>query len=205
VDDGAPSIKESLKMVLEAESMGVKAIILTPHFHIGLFNNIEKVEENYYELRYRVRDCGIDLYLGYEVFIDSLLHGGEKIAEKLKLNNSPYLLMELPFDVVPSYSFDILYKLHLNDIIPIIAHPERNRFFVNNFNMFMNFIENGCLLQLDAASIIGVYGSEVQNFSKKLIKSNLAHFVASDAHSHEDYKEWYLAARRNFHKCKVNY
>jgi len=53
---------------------------------------------------------------------------------------------------------------------------------------FIEFIETGCLVQLDAASIVGIHGSGVKRFAKKLIDLKLVQFVASDAHKPEDYE-----------------
>jgi protein-tyrosine phosphatase len=108
--------------------------------------------------------------------------------------------MEFPFDAIPIYSQDTVYRLQVRNMKTIIAHPERNRNFVRDINKFMSYVEIGCLVQIDAASIIGVYGREVKEFSKKLIKLNAAHFVASDAHCPKDYSNWYRQAYEKVRK-----
>lgn len=193
VDDGPSSIKESIRMILEAEKLGVKDIIATPHFNEYLFD-MERVTGNFQEIVSRTKDCGVNLHLGHEVFISSLLPCAGYVKSRLTMSGSRYLLFELPFNNIPPYAAETVFKMHAENIIPIIAHPERNINFVRHFDTFLEFIENGCLLQLDAASIIGVYGPEVKRFTQKLIKSQLPHFVASDAHCAEDYTSRYLAA-----------
>lgn len=193
VDDGPVSVKESLRMLLEAEKLGIKAIIATPHFNEDLYKS-KKAYENFQELVLRTKDCGVELYMGYEVFINSYLYKIVKSRGDMTLNNSKYLLFELPSDSIPVYSSEIVYRLHLDSIIPVIAHPERNRRFVKSLNSFIKFVECGCLVQIDAASIAGVYGNDVRNFAKELIKLDLVDFIASDAHCAEDYKNWYLKA-----------
>lgn len=199
VDDGPSCIKDSLRMLLEAEKCGIKAIIATPHLRGNMYDP-EKAAENLEELRHRTRDCGVELYLGYEVHVNESLADDVKSERSITLNGSDYLLLELPFEEVPLYSYETIYRLNLNNITPVIAHPERNRSFVRSFDKFIGVVEKGCLLQLDAASIIGVYGTEVKRFTKKLIKMNMVDFVASDAHSAEDYYEWYLEAYRKVSK-----
>jgi protein-tyrosine phosphatase len=193
VDDGPPTIKESIRMVLEAERIGIKTIIATPHYRKGLFK-AENAVEHYIELKSRVKDCNIEILLGYEVYFDSIIPDVMTVKDRFTLNKSKYLLFEMPFDIIPSNISDVILNLHMENFIPVIAHPERNRFFVKNFQFFLEFIESGCLIQLDAASILGVYGSAVKKFTKNLIKLNLAHFVSSDAHSATDYINWYLPA-----------
>lgn len=193
VDDGPSTMEESLRMVYEAERAGIKVVIATPHYQKDIFEN-EKVMENYQRLLNRIIDYDVTLLLGYEVFLNPFIPGIMQNKHDLSLNGSDYLLFELPFDSIPMYSYDTIYKLQLKNIIPILAHPERNRNFVSNFNELLNFIERGCLVQLDAASIIGVYGGKAKEFAKKLIKLNMAHFVASDAHCAKDYMHWYCKA-----------
>jgi protein-tyrosine phosphatase len=180
-------------MVLEAEKLGIKTIIATPHYSKGLYR-AENVLENYQELAARVRDFDIEILLGYEVYFDSIIPDVLDGKNRYTLNKSKYLLFEMPFDIMPSNISEIILKLHMENFIPILAHPERNRFFIGNFQLFIDFIESGCLIQLDAASILGVYGISAKMFVKNLIKMNLVHFVASDAHNALDYTNWYLPA-----------
>jgi protein-tyrosine phosphatase len=193
VDDGPSEIKESIRMVLEAEELGITDIIATPHFNRE-FCNTEKVNENYNEIKRRVAGCGINIHLGYEVSVSSLISSENRMNPGLALAKSKYLLFELPFDNLPVYTYDIIQNMHSRNIIPVIAHPERNTDFLKNFDAFLGFVENGCLVQVDAPGILGFYGSKVKGFVKKIIKLNLVHFVASDSHCADDYTQYYLQA-----------
>ncbi|HEY9059408.1 MAG TPA: CpsB/CapC family capsule biosynthesis tyrosine phosphatase [Pseudobacteroides sp.] len=196
VDDGPSTVKESMRMILEAEKIGIKTIIATPHYNKKYFD-IKNAERNFQELVVRMKNCDIELKMGYEVFVDSILSDCIVNKKMFTLNASNYLLFELPFDIYPNNTIDIILKMHLNDIIPIIAHPERYVYFLRNFDMFINLIEAGCMVQLDAGSIIGYHGRRVKAFCKKVLKLGLAHFIASDAHSSEDYISLFLPS---YHK-----
>lgn len=187
VDDGPSTIKDSLRMVLEADKLGVKKIIVTPHYNKNLYNP-EKILENFYNIKSRIKGFGIELFLGYEVFLVSSYNDVFLQKDKYTLNKSKYLLFELPFDIMPVNINDTLLKLHAGGIVPVIAHPERNMYFVRSMQKFLDLLETGCLVQLDAASIVGIHGSNVKRFAKKLIDLNLVQFVASDAHKPEDYE-----------------
>lgn len=186
VDDGPSTIKDSVRMILEAEKLGVKTIITTPHYHKDVFNS-DKVLENYYKIRSRIRDFGVEFLLGYEVYLISSINDILSKKEKYTLNKSKYLLFELPFDIMPVNINETVLRLHSEGIIPVIAHPERNKYFVKGMQKFIDLIETGCLVQIDAASIVGTYGGKVKRFTEKLIDLNLVHFIASDAHKPEDY------------------
>lgn len=193
VDDGPKNIMDSIRMILEAAQVGITAIVVTPHYHKGIYNS-DLVLDHFYELKSRTDDFGIDLYLGYEVFLSTALSDVLKDKNKYTLNNSQYLLFELPFDVIPVEINKTIFRLHSEKIVPILAHPERYPYFVKSIDKFIDVVETGCLVQVDAASIVGLYGNKVKNFTKKLIKYNMVHFIASDAHKPGDYINYYKKA-----------
>ncbi len=193
VDDGAKTIMDSIRMILEAQQVGVTAIVITPHYHKGIYQS-DKVQEHFLEIKDRTKDFGIDLYLGYEVFLSTALNDVIQNKEIYTLNHSNNLLFELPFDIIPMELNKTILKLHNEKIVPIIAHPERYNYFVKSIDKFIDLVEAGCLVQLDAASIVGVYGSKVKNFTKRLINWNMVQFVASDAHKPGDYLQLYKKA-----------
>lgn len=193
VDDGSSSIEESVRMLEEANKAGIKVIIATPHFQTDIFE-AQTLAENYQKLCDKATEYNLTVLMGCEVFLNPFIPEFIQNKKVLTLNASNYLLLEFPFDSIPHYSFEVIYKLQLQGIIPIIAHPERNRCFVRDFDTFMEFVERGCLVQVDAASMLDVYGRKVKRFTRELIKNKLVDFIASDAHYARDYKKWYLKA-----------
>lgn len=193
VDDGPTMIEDSIKMLLEAQRLGITTIITTPHYNKEVYSS-EKVLDNFNEIKARTSDFGINFFLGYEVFLCSSLQDILSEKEKYTLDNSKYLLYELPFGIMPLDLDDTLIKIISGGIVPVIAHPERDWYFVSSMKNFQGLLGTGCLVQVDAASIVGVYGSKIKEFTKNIIKQNLVHFVASDAHQSMDYTKWYLQA-----------
>jgi protein-tyrosine phosphatase len=94
-----------------------------------------------------------------------------------------YLLVEFSSTFVPETAEQLIYNLYCDDVIPIIAHPERNAIFHGNPDLLCTLVEAGALTQITAGSLIGKFGKNVQKFSYQLIKNNLAHVIASDAHN----------------------
>ena len=199
VDDGPCTIEQSISMIWNAKKAGIKTIVATPHSHETIFV-ADRLSENYQELLYRIRDYEISLKLGYEVFINPSVPSMERKNISLTLDNTRYLLFELPFNTSPRDGFDVLTSLRLKDTIPILAHPERNRNFLKNFNELSGYIQAGCMIQIDAASILGIYGRDIRDFVKKLVKWKRVDFVASNAHCAEDYVNWYMKAYREVSK-----
>ena len=193
VDDGSPTMEESEKMLKKASELGITAIIATPHYQEHLFH-LDGLEQRFLQTAEKAWSYGITLKTGSEVyinpFVDRLVHENKLLL----LNRSDYLMLELPYESIPLYTFDVIYKLQLQRISIIIAHPERNVNLIRDFSLLAGFLERGCMMQVDAGSIAGAYGTAVEDYTKKLIKLKLVHFVASDAHCAKDYEQWFLRA-----------
>ncbi len=196
VDDGPSTITQSLNMVKEAERLGISVIVASPHYHETVFD-LERLEENYQELLYRSGDYEVAINLGYEVFADPHNRLLLKNRKKLGLSKSGIILFEFPFNASPQKCVEMIYRFRLQKIIPVIAHAERNRVFLNKFEYFVAFIKAGCYIQVDAASIAGVYGSRIKDFSRRLLRMKFVDMVASNAHCADDYANWYTEAYNN--------
>ena len=190
LDDGPSKIEDSIRMISAAQKQGIKVIISTIHFHES-FYKFERIQEKFLKLASRALDFDIVLKLGYEVFINSMSCENFQKLKQFTLDNSKYLLIEFPFSEFPTFSLESIYLLQSEGIVPIISHPERCRFFVENYDVLLSFLESGCLVQLDIGSIVGVYGRHARNMAKRLIKSRKVHFVASNAHFADDYTDWF--------------
>jgi protein-tyrosine phosphatase len=69
------------------------------------------------------------------------------------------------------------------NIIPLIAHPERNQAILRQPYKLKPFIRMGCLLQVTASSVTGLFGADSQQCALRLIEQNLVTVLASDAHN----------------------
>lgn len=196
VDDGPAKKEESLKMIYEAEEAGVEVIIATPHLR-NCPDNYQRVLENFNELKQQTSNDNIVLKLGREVQLSPSILDSLKHLPVCSLDDSRYLLIEMPFSHMPVYGNEAIFKLLLEGFVPIIAHPERNFSFINNRTLLYDLIDNGCLTQIDAGSIVGAYGDKSKNFARQLCMSNLVNFIASDAHDTYGYTDWYIKAYHN--------
>ncbi len=193
LDDGSPKLDESVKMLKKARELGIHTIIATPHYQENLFN-MEGITQRFLEVAEEAMEFGITLKPGSEVYINPFVDRLVREKKILLLNRSDYIMLELPYESIPLYTFEMIYKLQLQRISIIIAHPERNVNLIKDFSLFAGFLERGCMMQVDAGSIAGAYGSAVEDYTKKLVKLKMVHFVASDAHCAKDYDQWYTKA-----------
>ncbi len=199
VDDGPSLLKESVRMAEEAVRAGVSTIIATPHINERNVK-FDYIFEHLYDLVEAAGHTGLEIRLGAEIAINPVLP--ELIAqnETLRMAGTRYVLIEFPFEIFPKYSRDVLYELRIKDYIPVIAHPERNRKMLKEVGIYIELIDSGCLMQLDAASILGKNGLRAKWFCRKVLKANLVHFVASDSHSSGSYYKRITKAYRKVAK-----
>lgn len=181
-DDGPKTCDEALALGEQLIAQGVTTVIATPH-HLHL-QFPECPEEKLAALREalqqefagRLRVCpGAEVRLVPEV--KHLLHRSD-----LFLNGSRYLLVEFPHDFVPHGIEHLVFELTSRNVVPLIAHPERNRQFRERPERLAELIRLGCYTQSDAPSIVGDYGRRVKKTVLTWIERGLVHIIASDAH-----------------------
>ncbi|MFH4905149.1 tyrosine-protein phosphatase [Staphylococcus cohnii] len=186
IDDGPQSINAIIDLLNQAKSEGINNIVVTPHhLHPKYNNNIQLVKEEIKALKQNedVQKLNINFYAGQEIRVTDKVIDDINNGNIEGINNSNYLLLELPSNEVPHYSKQLFYELQTMGYIPIIAHPERNKAIVQNLDLLYELINGGALSQLTTSSLLGKFGSNVRSASLKIINNNLAHFIASDAHS----------------------
>ncbi|MCP1154201.1 tyrosine protein phosphatase [Peribacillus frigoritolerans] len=187
VDDGSVDMEESFNMAKKAVEAGITHLFATPH-HLNekyvnaksdIMDRVERLNESYQQ-----ENIPLTIHPGQEVRIHRDIFTSLEKGEILTLDdNGTYLLLELPSGKVPTYTQEVIYELLLKGITPIIVHPERNKELLEDHKLLFELVQEGALTQLTSGSIIGIFGKNVQSFSKKIIEHNLAHFVATDAHN----------------------
>ena len=134
IDDGARNVEESIKLLEKFYDNGVTDIILTPHYIYNSNYNSNNKEKMLLLNEVKKKYKKINLYLGNEVYISDNIPELIKQNEIFTLNNSKYLLIELPMNSEIKNLDSIIFDIMRNGIIPIIAHPERYVYVQNNIN-----------------------------------------------------------------------
>ena len=185
VDDGSKSVEETFMLIKEADRAGITDIILTPHY---IVNSYEQNANTLILLKDKLQQIldkdkiNVKLHIGMEVYITDNLIDLLKQNKLLTLANSKYLLMELPLNTNVQYLDMVIFKLIEDNIIPIIAHPERYKFVQEDPSKVRELIESGCLIQSNIGSILGIYGKKAKKTIKYLLKNDLINFIATDTH-----------------------
>ena len=66
--------------------------------------------------------------------------------------------------------------------IPLIAHPERYFCIQDYPELVYEWIQNGCITQMNKGSILGRFGRNVMETARILLRNDLISCIASDAH-----------------------
>lgn len=186
VDDGSRNIDESIEILKKMYEIGFTDIILTPHYIDGseyCCENLEK-KEKYKIIKEELikQKININIYLGNEIFINNNIYDLIKSNTIHTLNNTRYVLVELPFHNEIVNLEDSIYELKIKGLIPIIAHPERYTYFQENYKEVERLRKEGFLFQGNYASILGYYGKESQKLLKYMLKNKFIDYLGTDIH-----------------------
>ena len=187
IDDGSKSTDMSLDMLKESYRQGVSTLVATPHFYIkndNIESFIEKRDNAYKRLMEKIKneDEIPDIYLGAEVFYFNGISKMDGI-EKLCINNSKYILLEMPFNKWNSRVFqevdDLIYNRRLT---PVIAHLERFVNFQKGTDNIERLVSMMVIPQMNGENLMGFFtkGKALKWLSEGVIK-----LLGSDMHNTE--------------------
>lgn len=201
MDDGPGSLEEALGMCRDAAADGIRTIVATPHFRSGIYNfTHQKILDSVAILQKALAREGIDLRIipGAELAFSPELSDDLDKKQWLTINNNGrYFLVEFSPQSVPANWDGFLLSLLDSGKVPIIAHPERNAWFMGHPDALSAAVARGVMVQITAMSIVGWSGQEVMDFSLFLLENNLVHAIASDGHSRDHRPPLLSGAFRN--------
>ena len=188
IDDGAKNIEVSINMLREAHRQGITDVVNTVHYQHpkmeGKKIDQRIIEKSTLEVQHILdnENINVRIHIGAEVFF--LPNLPEIIEDPITtIGNGKYMLIEFPIMQFPINYEETLFQLCLNNVTPIIAHPERYREVQFDLNKLERLFDRGYLVQLDAGSILGHFGKECKKTALKIIDSGLYHLIGSDAHN----------------------
>lgn len=179
VDDGPQKLEDSIALAKALVADGISKVATTSHIldpPLSMATIKEGIE--FLEREFSARGIALQLIPAGENHYT--LPFEEMRAHTI--NGSRYLLLEFPHSNLPGSAGDIVFSLRSAGLIPIIAHPERNASLLRNPDLLGPLVEQGALSQVTAASLAGDFGSPARQCGRYMLKTGLAHFIATDAH-----------------------
>jgi len=184
VDDGAQTLGESLAMARAALADGIRQVVATPHSPFAGMSR-DEFGQRLESLRQALAGQGanLEVHPGAEVSLepDTLRWLAEGLA--WPIGTTRYVLVELPFFVLPPYAEDLIFRLQVEGYKPILAHPERNAPLAAKPERLQALVERGVLVQITTTSILGGFGAQAKSAAAAFLERGLVHVLASDAHS----------------------
>ncbi len=188
IDDGSKDMEMSLRIAEIYVKNGIDKVIATPHYIDGVvYKTNEELRISLEALKKELAKAGnpLEVYTGNEVYIKPDLIDDIEKGKISTLNDSRYVLIELPMNEIPIYVEELIYNMSVKGYVPIIAHPERYTRICEDPNILYKYISMGALAQLNLPSLEGLYGSSIKNTAEVLLKHNMIHFVGTDSHSNK--------------------
>jgi protein-tyrosine phosphatase len=186
LDDGAATTADALELAHAAVAAGITLVAGTPHVRHDYPTTPEAMQAALAELQEAIAAEGIplDVRAGGELDLEWLAEADIEDVRRFGLAGNPgYALVEFPYSGWPLAIGDQLFRLRAAGITPVLAHPERNPEVQARPERLRPLVEAETLTQVTAASLDGRMGARIAETASELVRSGLAHVIASDAHS----------------------
>jgi protein-tyrosine phosphatase len=183
LDDGSPDMATSVAMARLATAAGISTVIGTPHWIEDEHETDPAVvRQTVRDLQAELNSRAIPLTVlpGNEALICPDLPDRVKKGDVLTLaDRGTYLLLELPYEDLPTYVDDVIFRLQLQGITPVLAHVERYAYVRSDWHVLDRWVQRGCLAQVNALSLDRTTGDDV---AQDLMDRGLVACTATDAH-----------------------
>jgi len=185
IDDGPKNLKGSLELIKQAVQVGISKLLATPHLtESSSQQDRQRIREVFDEVKEHLVKSRLNLQiqLAAEVYYSPDMIRWAYQSWLFIGSKKSYMLFDIPMQLLPLDLPETIFQLVRRKIIPIMAHPERNRQVQAKPQLLADWIRLGCIMQMDAGSITGAFGRKCQRVATELINQGYIHLVASDAH-----------------------
>jgi hypothetical protein len=184
IDDGAPDITHTKKLLAGLHKIGFTKCIATPHTlpeiwentTVGINETFTTTKQQLEEPHQTMLQHAASEYMINEAFLERLQ------SEPLLTIKDNMVLIEMSYMNPPLALKEIIFEIQLKGYQPLLAHPERYLFYHQNTKMYTTLKELDVKFQLNLLSTVGYYGSSVATAADFLLKENYIDFVGTDVH-----------------------
>lgn len=189
VDDGSPSLEDSLACARMFVEAGYTHLTCTPHVWPQLpHNTVESIRRETASLQRACDEAGIPV---------RLLPGGELNLEwywpairERKPDQIPsfglagkHLIFDFWADLFPEFLTEAVAHLQKLGFTLIMAHPERVRAFQRDVRMIERLEKMGLLLQCNSWCLMDRPGLPTRDISERLLKEGRYFCLGTDTHN----------------------
>jgi protein-tyrosine phosphatase len=184
LDDGPPTVEDSIALARAAVAAGTEVMVATPHVREDHAFPLEAIATGVAELNAALSAAAVPLEVlaGAEVAITKIPDFDDETLEGLCLGSGDYVLVESPYSYTTGLLDKAVFDLQARGLRPILAHPERCPSFLQDPRCLAVLVERGVLCSVTALSMSGGFGRAPQAFCRRMFEEELVHNVASDCH-----------------------
>lgn len=185
IDDGATDIENSLELIKGLHSLGYKKFITTPHIMAGMYHNTPEIINDRLALVRQAleqHNIPVTIHAAAEYFLDEHVEELLQKREPLLTLSENLVLTEFSMAQPPMNIKDILFEMQMQGYQPVIAHPERYTYLIQDKKFYHELKDIGCYFQLNILSLTGGYGKVVSELAQYLLKNNFYNLLGTDLH-----------------------
>jgi len=201
LDDGADTKETAVALLKKELLQGVASLIFTPHYY-GKIRSPERFLEARGQAFEKIQEeipNGLAVRLGAEVRFDQATLFSEGQFRLLAIENTRYILIELPFDEEWTETlFSKLARLCAEtSLVPVLAHIERYPAVQKNPKLLNEFIRRDWLLQTTTSAFLQ---KKLAPLAFAMLKKGLVHCLGTDTHNLEKRAPDYMQAKTVIYK-----
>jgi len=183
-------LDEALAMARFCVRDGITHVVATPHCHRHCRLLRRDVLPHVARLNEELARAGVPLFVlpGSEVQVtDSAAYRREfEAGLYCHLGDGrTFTLLEFNWngELYPSDAPELVAWLRLQGMTPIVAHPERHRFFADDPGRLRALVAAGAWLQITVDSLLGNHGRDPEASGEELLRAYPDAVLATDAHN----------------------
>ncbi len=193
IDDGAADLSESKKLLFSQKEQGIDAVVATPHYlkHTSISDFVQRRDEALELVRREIPDGIPEIIPAAEV---ELFYGfsGKQHLERLCIQGTNYIMIELPFEYWNEWIYEELYQLSAkHKLRPIIAHLDRYITTPRNLKFVDKIMRSDVLIQVNATALLKIASRSIV---KAFLKRDAFTILGSDCHNNRDRSCQFLKA-----------
>lgn len=189
VDDGSRSVEQSLEMLRRCQKMGIRHVVLTPHFYAD-----QDHPDRFFARRNEALSALQKAMEGEK--LPALIPGAEvhyfpnmsssNVLPKLAIGSSPYILVEMPMCRWTERMFEDLEMIRANQgLTPIIAHLDRYLTPFNSGKILRQLADLPVLVQVNGEAFLQ---RRTARLAMRMLERGQIQLLGSDCHNLTDRK-----------------
>ena len=189
LDDGAPDEAAAIALLDGLSALGITEQCVTPHQKAGHYlPSWERIEAALAAVERLRKPDHPTLRLGAESMWDDVFIARVAKDEIPRYRDSSAFLVEVPPPLLPPGMIELLFKLRIRHMVPVLAHSECYQPLWDDDDLVRS-LRTVCAFVVDLGAVAGFHGKRETKAARHLLETGIACGVATDAHQVGDLQQ----------------